>query len=218
MPLVPLDLTHVLYTEGDSLGKLCALLSLTPPFVLVALATLLLSRRDLATLSFLTGLLLSTALSSQLKPLFNQPRPTGHGLDHLKGYEHGMPSSHSVFVAFCAAYAAWWSHSGRWQERHLLLRLGLSSASAGLAASVMLARVYLHYHSWAQVGVGAALGAALGSSWFFLTEAFLRPWFPLIADTALCRLLLVRDCSSIHVINAEYAAARAAAASAQKVK
>lgn len=216
MPLTPLDLTYVQYTQGDKVGKLCALLSCAPPFILVSLATLLLSRRDLATAALATGLLLAAALSSALKPLLRQPRPQGFGLDHVSGYEHGMPSSHALFCAFAAAHVACWALSGRWREPSLLWRAALAGAALALAAAVAAARVYLHYHTLEQVAVGGALGAALGAAWFAATEVLLRPHYAALAGLPLARWLRVRDCSSVDVLRVEYEATTAAAGAQRK--
>ena len=43
----PFSLTYVTYEEGDSVGLVCALLALAPVFIIVAYATLLVSRREL---------------------------------------------------------------------------------------------------------------------------------------------------------------------------
>jgi dolichyldiphosphatase len=212
MPLTPFDLTYVLYTERDALGKLCALLSLAPPFLLVSLATLLASRRDLGTLALLTGALLSAGAASALKKLFRQPRPTGFGLDHLPGYEHGMPSSHAVFCFFLAAYAAAWALGGRWKEPSAALRWGAAGGALAGAAAVAGARVYLHYHSPAQVGAGAGVGAAGGLLWHAATEALLRPHFAGVAASAAGRWLRLRDCSEVDVQRVEYEAVVRAAA------
>jgi dolichyldiphosphatase len=216
MPLTPLDLTFVEYTKGDRLGKLCALLSCAPPFLLVSLATLLASRRDLATLALACGLLASAALSAALKPLIRQPRPQGFGLAHADGYEHGMPSSHALFCAFAGAHVACWALSGRWREPSLLCRLALAAGALAGAAAVAGARVYLHYHTAEQVAVGGALGAALGAAWFAATEALLRPHFAALAATPLARWLRVRDCSAVDVLRVEYEAVAGAASAASK--
>jgi hypothetical protein len=85
MVLVPLDLTYVQYSKHDNLGKLCALLSQTPPFLLVSIATLCLRGRELGTFTFLLGLLIAAGVSSKLKHFFHEPRPAGFGLDHQPG-------------------------------------------------------------------------------------------------------------------------------------
>ena len=206
MPLVPFDLTYVLYTHHDALGKLCALLSLAPPFALVSLATLLASRRDLGTLALLAGSLLAAAAASALKKLLRQPRPAGHGLDHLEGYEHGMPSSHAVFCFFLAAHVCAWALGGRWKEPSALWRWALAGGALAGAAAVAGARVYLHYHSPPQVGVGAGVGAAGGLLWHAVTEALLRPRFAGVAGSAAGRWLRLRDCSEVDVQRVEYEA------------
>jgi len=206
MVLVPLDLTYVQFTKHDNLGKLCALLSQTPPFLLVTIATLCLRGRELGTFTFFVGLLMAAGVSSKLKHLFHEPRPAGFGLDHQEGYEHGLPSSHSVFCFFAASYVCLWSLSGRWREPSFLCRLALAAASLGLAACVAAARVYLHYHFASQVAVGGAIGCVLGAVWFLLTERLFRPLFPALAQTPLCTWLRIRDASALDVLREEFEA------------
>ena len=97
MPRRPFSLTYVTYEDGDHLGELCALLSLAPPFIVVAYATLLVARRDAHLAYILCGQLINGALNAILKATINQPRPGG--CDHPGP---GMPSDHSQFMAFWA--------------------------------------------------------------------------------------------------------------------
>ncbi|XP_018006844.1 dolichyldiphosphatase 1 [Hyalella azteca] len=72
-----------------------------------------------------------------------------------------------------------------------------------------VSRVYLLYHSWAQVIVGSVLGAVLGVGWFFIVHVHLTPLFPQIASWSICELLMIRDTSLIpNILWFEYTHAR----------
>src|SRR4051812_48658583 len=51
----PFSYTHVVYVEGDRLGWALSGAALLPIFIVVAYATLIASRRDLATVAMLIG-------------------------------------------------------------------------------------------------------------------------------------------------------------------
>lgn len=198
---VPLSLLHVEYEAGDALGKLLALVSQAPIFVMVAYATLIASRRDLGTASLALGQLLNEALNYALKHALREPRPAstpGHAP------EFGMPSNHAQFAGFAAAAVALWA-ARRWRVGARWRALAAAAAAAG-AAAVCASRLYLGYHTRAQVAAGAAVGAAAGAAWHAFTEAALRPRFAALAATRAARWALVRDCSDVNVIEAEYAA------------
>ena len=205
--------THVLYREGDSLGQVLALISLTPVFVMVSYAALLLSRRDLGTAALAAGQLTNECLNYALKRLLRQPRPS-HEHAHLDTQpKWGMPSDHSQFVGFAAAYLTLWAAT-RWRVAPAQRAVAAIALHVG-AAAVMYSRVYLGYHTVAQVGVGYGVGLATGAAWYAFVEAAARPAFPALADVALARWLLVRDCGDVEdVLTVEYTATRRAAAAA----
>lgn len=63
----------------------------------------------------------------------------------------------------------------------ILSRIWIGGVLGGVVASavaVSVGRVYLMYHSWGQVAVGALVGAALATLWFALTHCILTPLFP----------------------------------------
>jgi dolichyldiphosphatase len=199
----PLSLLHVEYETGDSVGALLALISQTPIFVMVAYATLFVSRRDLATASLLTGQLLNEASNYALKHILAEPRPAG-----APGFapEHGMPSNHSQFMGFLVSAGALWALR-RWRAG-VIWRLAAVLGALVLATLVCASRLYLGYHDVRQVVAGAVVGVVSGIAWHAFTETALRPLFPAIANTSLARFLLVRDCSHVdNIILAEYLAA-----------
>jgi dolichyldiphosphatase len=210
----PFTSTCVFYEEGDALGSLAALASLAPIFAVVSLATALASRRDVHTLSLLVGKLLDDGLNAALKHAIREPRPEGN--DKWSS-EYGMPSNHSQFVAFLAAYALLWVGSGRLHAlRTRPVWAGLVCAGAVVGALlVMVSRVHLRYHTWQQVAAGAAVGTASGAAWFLLTERVLRSRvYPALVSSGVGRWLLLRDLGEVDTIAVEYEAAVAAAAAA----
>ena len=80
-----------------------------------------------------------------------------------------------------------------------------------LAVVTMYSRVYLGYHTVAQVFAGAALGAVVGGSWFWVVNSVLYRYFEVIEESKLGRMLCVKDTSHIpDVLKFEYDNARAA--------
>lgn len=73
-----------------------------------------------------------------------------------------------------------------------------------LAAAVAYSRVYLGYHSWAQVVAGAGIGASVALVWFAAT-CQLAKWFPAMQRWQLARALWVKDTWQTHdQLQAEY--------------
>mmetsp|Transcript_18024 Transcript_18024/g.51608 ORF Transcript_18024/g.51608 Transcript_18024/m.51608 type:complete len:257 (+) Transcript_18024:94-864(+) len=108
----------------------------------------------------IAGAIASVYFTDVLKKLINQSRPDDSVLA-----DPGMPSSHSL-VSFFAAIG--WigaiSASGLVGNAALFGKVGLIAA----AATVAVLRVVCGYHTWAQIGVGAALGSAMGQLWVAL--------------------------------------------------
>ena len=209
----PFAVTFCKYLPGDRVGGLSCLLSLTPMFVLISLGTLLLSRRDPATLTLILGLILSTLFNDYLKLVIKEPRPCSDRMycSLSEGDVYGMPSGHTQFQAFAAAYITLWALCGRWREPSLLLRVLTVVACWASVACVGASRLYLHYHTTKQVAVGGALGVALATVWYAGVER-LRPAFAALAASPVGRWLRIRDCSEVDTLLVEYAAVAAAAA------
>lgn len=85
-----------------------SLITLAPPFLLVAYITLLLVRRELTILTSFVGQLACEGLNLGLKRIFKHGRPT----DFL-GTGYGMPSSHSQFMGYFMAF--WCLHLYRFR-------------------------------------------------------------------------------------------------------
>jgi len=88
------------YPQGDFVGKLLAYASLLPYVLICSFLTLILFRRDLHTMAYFLGILVSEAINHVLKKILRQPRPMTRKADD----EYGMPSSHSQFLWFFAVY------------------------------------------------------------------------------------------------------------------
>ena len=87
-----------------------------------------------------------------------------------------MPSSHSQFTWFCCSYMIFFTlfrltHTSTWKVLTVV-----SCLTTGLVMSY--SRVYLEYHTVAQVLWGAILGLAGALLWFILTQLVLSPLYP----------------------------------------
>jgi dolichyldiphosphatase len=143
--LKAITLTHVRYRRGDPLGLFLAWVSLIPVFIsLGGFVSHFLFRRELQGICFAAELLVSQFLNELIKHSVAQSRPAYCEL--LEACDsHGWPSSHSQYMFFFATYLS-------------LLVLRRSPASRVMAAVTwpltfltMLSRVYLGYHTVAQV-------------------------------------------------------------------
>eukprot|EP00439_Symbiodinium_sp_Y106_P065556 s3657_g10.t1 len=96
-------LTYVLYQEGDPLGKLMSIATLSPMLVAFGLGAAFVVTRQLPWAWSLLGVLLTDGFCIVLKELLNQPRPEG---SYREG--PGMPSEHAAFCAFLVAHLSLW--------------------------------------------------------------------------------------------------------------
>ncbi|KAK3147572.1 hypothetical protein QOZ80_3BG0284040 [Eleusine coracana subsp. coracana] len=203
--LKAITLTHVRYRRGDPLGLFLAWVSLIPVFIsLGGFVSHFLFRRELQGICFAAGLLVSQFLNELIKHSVAQSRPAYCEL--LEACDsHGWPSSHSQYMFFFATYLS-------------LLVLRRSPASRMMAAVTwplafltMLSRVYLGYHTVAQVFAGAVVGLVFGAIWYWIVNAMLVEYFPMIEESAIGRWLYIKDTSHIpDVLKFEYDNARAA--------
>ncbi|ESW16536.1 hypothetical protein PHAVU_007G164600 [Phaseolus vulgaris] len=208
-PLKAVTLTHVRYQKGDRVGHFLAWISLVPVFIsLGGFVSHFLFRRELQGMFFALGLILSQFINEVIKTSVQQARPATCALLEMCD-SHGWPSSHCQYMFFFATYLTLLSLKGLtfWHVRdnpflHLL--------TWSLALLTMYSRVYLGYHTVAQVLAGTALGVFLGAVWFRIVNSVLYPYFPLIEESAFGRLLYVKDTSHIsNVLKFEYDMARA---------
>ncbi|CAL5351073.1 unnamed protein product [Camellia sinensis] len=208
--LKAVTLTHVRYQKGDQLGHFLAWISLVPVFIsLGGFVSHFIFRRELQAMFFALGLIISQFINEFVKTFVQQARPETCALLETCD-SHGWPSSHSQYMFFFAVYFTLLTY----------YRIGLLSRRqmwvAGtvvwpLALLTMYSRVYLGYHTVAQVFAGAGLGLFLGAGWFWVVNSLLRSLFPAIEESAFGRLFYVKDTSHIpNVLKFEYENARAA--------
>eukprot|EP00301_Raphidiophrys_heterophryoidea_P025776 c8725_g1_i2.p1 GENE.c8725_g1_i2~~c8725_g1_i2.p1 ORF type:complete len:142 (-),score=11.64 c8725_g1_i2:123-548(-) len=118
--------------------------------------------------------------------------------------EYGMPSDHTQFMLFLVVYICMCIFCrGMFVSRFRGVACGLMIVSAGLVA---FSRIYLGYHTQAQVIVGSIVGAALAVIWYFVTWLWLKPQiFPIILRWRISQLLFVRDNSDkCCILESEY--------------
>ncbi|KAL7746343.1 hypothetical protein RI367_008273 [Sorochytrium milnesiophthora] len=177
-----LSLTHVLYPTQSTTGKLMAHLTMMPLWIIagetgvMAAATLVMALvpgvEATTGMSFfepvwmLAGQLLNEMLNLVLKRTIQQDRPRAG--EFGKGY--GMPSSHAQFMFFVSGYVAVrvrGIRSHKWQLSRLAQRV-VTQGVFVVAASVAYSRVYLEYHTAAQVLAGVAVGSVVGGCWSWI--------------------------------------------------
>ncbi|KAI9086281.1 hypothetical protein K1719_031735 [Acacia pycnantha] len=181
-PLKAVTLTHVRYQRGDQLGHFLAWVSLVPVFIsLGGFVSHFIFRRELQGMFFALGLLISQFINEFIKTSVQQDRPETCALLETDRF---WDSKNNVFLNFIT-----WS----------------------LALLTMYSRVYLGYHTVAQVFAGATLGSFLGASWFWVVNSILIQYFPAIEESAFGRQFYIKDTSHIHnVLKFEYDNTRAA--------
>jgi len=183
------SLTLVRYEAGDLVGFALAAISLLPFALLVSLATLCLFRREVHTICFTIAQVTMEAFNIVLKRLLRAPRPKGTDRE-----DHGMPSSHTVFMFFFATYFLLFLFF-RKGFRSDAVRCVLFFLLPLLASAVGYSRLYLHYHTNAQVNVGVLVGSCCAVIFFALVESRLRPLFPTLATSRIGKWLKLRDSS-----------------------
>ncbi|PHT28883.1 Lipid phosphate phosphatase gamma, chloroplastic [Capsicum baccatum] len=209
-PLKAVTLTHVRYQKGDQLGHFLAWVSLVPVFIsLGGFSSHFIFRRELQTMFFALGLLISQFVNEVIKTSVQQARPETCALLEMCD-SHGWPSSHSQYMFFFAVYFT----SLTYRRLGLICRNQLIFAYLlvwPMAVLTMYSRVYLGYHTVAQVFAGAGLGAVLGWGWFWIVNNVISGLFPVIEESAFGRFFYVKDTSHIpNVLRLEYENARSA--------
>eukprot|EP00126_Sphaerothecum_destruens_P005411 Sdes_comp18750_c0_seq4m9127 len=103
----PLKLTFVEYETGDVFGKFLAFCSMGPVFLVIAIISVILARREIHTLFFFAGVLLNEILNMILKRYFSQARP--NIIKNRPNYgTYGMPSAHAQFTGYFTCYILCW--------------------------------------------------------------------------------------------------------------
>ncbi|CAF0778438.1 unnamed protein product [Rotaria sordida] len=205
----PLSITFIEYQDGDKLGFVLAWFSMLPFIYIVALCTLILFRRDIQTIMYLNGFFLSGIINYYLKITFKQQRPE-RTRDRMDYYEiHGMPSGHAqsffYFMTYLSIFVILKSQipgaSYVCSIRHRCFILVQFIAAILVAYS----RVYLYYHTIAQVVVGGLIGIIFACIWYYFTNYQFIKYVPFITDLSLAKYLLIRDYSPIpHIIHFQY--------------
>ncbi|XP_021751580.1 lipid phosphate phosphatase gamma-like [Chenopodium quinoa] len=210
-PLKAVTLTHVRYARGDKIGHFLAWISLVPVFIsLGGFVAHFFFRRELQGMCFALGLIISQFISESIKSCVQQSRPETCAL--LEVCEsHGWPSSHSQYMFFFATYFTLLSYRkagffGGNENKWIVEVIAWF-----MAVLTMFSRVYLGYHTIAQVSAGAILGTVLAWSWYWVVNNVFIHYFPLIEESYIGRTFYIKDTSHIcNVLKFEYDNARAA--------
>jgi len=171
-----------------------AFFSLSHIFILVALVTVIITRRELHSVSILLGLCVCEVICRVLKKASKHPRPT---VDFTFGREEfGMPSSHAAFATWVATYVI--LHClFRCSGYNTVIRYSIALSVFIFSAVVPYSRVYLHYHYTEQVVAGMGLGVVLSMAWFTFTVKILQPHvFPWLEQVHVVEMLYFKDSSS----------------------
>ncbi|RKP07038.1 phosphatidic acid phosphatase type 2/haloperoxidase, partial [Thamnocephalis sphaerospora] len=153
--LVPFGLTYVQFRRGDPLGLLMALTTLIPIALIVSYFSVLVTGRKAWVALAMAGQLGNEVINFALKKYIKEHRPHPCLSD---GY--GMPSSHSQFMLYFATFTMLCLPPRTRGQLALVVFL------YGTAVSVCYSRVYLGYHTAAQVLAGSSLGAVVGFGWY----------------------------------------------------
>ncbi|KAI9314918.1 PAP2 superfamily-domain-containing protein [Dichotomocladium elegans] len=121
---------------------------------------------------FFVGAVLSGLTAKMLKRVIRQPRPKTM-LRQRKIPSYGMPSSHSLVMAFFSMYchlSLSLPTSSSVNRSSLLLLLLVKTVLYTATALVVWSRVYLGYHSLSQVSVGCLVGVTMAYGWHLLWQ------------------------------------------------
>ncbi|OAE30815.1 hypothetical protein AXG93_857s1180 [Marchantia polymorpha subsp. ruderalis] len=203
-PLKAVTLTHVRYERGDKLGHLLAWASLLP--VIIGLGGFLshfIFRREMQAMAFGLGLILSEFINEMIKKVVKEARPITCELLEMCD-SHGWPSSHSQYMCFFSIYLTLLVLR-RFHFTDSFSRNFTAILPWPFALATIYSRVYLGYHSVAQVIAGSAVGLTLGSAWFVIVNKYLVKFFPTLEGTYFCRYLCIKDSTHIpNVLRFEY--------------
>ncbi|KAJ7547231.1 hypothetical protein O6H91_08G075900 [Diphasiastrum complanatum] len=186
---------HVKYEEGDGFGHLMAWASLFPLLILAGFVSLIIFRRELQTITFFMGIIISGICSEHIKSEVKQARPlTCEVLEMCDS--HGWPSNHSQFMTFFSIYITYMALF-KWSFSDSFTRGFTIACPWPFAIATMYSRIYLGYHTTSQVVAGFCAGLIMGSLWFLTVNMLIAPLFPSIENTRLARALYIRDSSHI---------------------
>lgn len=159
---IPFDDTHVIYDSTDRFGLVAVHLTLLPIYVMVYYTSWFIITREIEPVIAVAGQLANDILNKILKIVIKQSRPEFHKAfgSSTVGLNYGMPSAHSQFMGFFAAYyiVLTWRGTPAPTVHKVLVSLGLLAAAAGVAYS----RFHLMYHTVQQVVMGVLCGLSSG--------------------------------------------------------
>ena len=132
-------LTFVEYVDNDDIGKMLAILSLSPLVIVIVFLTVFACKRDLHTCTFGIGTILNGVLNYVLKHTVKESRPTNitNRLPTKLWEQYGWPSSHSQYMCFVSFYLVLFFHLRLSRSESFLSKLSkltcslLSCALAG---------------------------------------------------------------------------------------
>merc|ERR1712147_238669 len=148
------------------------MLAVIQPFV--ALAKALTGSKCGARLT--VGLVMATVVCRCLKLAIDSPRPDVGHLVHPGN--SGFPSDHSMSSAFAAAFVH--VEAGTFNWPYLIVKPVIQLILLIYPFLVMFSRVYLQYHTVAQVAAGWLIGLLMGRLWSPLSKSLelsLWPYF-----------------------------------------
>lgn len=179
-----------------------AWISMLPILYIIGLFTLVLTRRDLTTIFYFIGCILSEITNTIFKHVIKQPRPIQSSKRSGKFSKYGMPSDHSQMMFYCSTFYIllivfrfYWKTFNRLNQiigKSIMIIIATVSAIL-----VAYSRIYLEYHTYEQVMVGAFIGIATGCVWFFLVHNIFAKYFYKITTWKISENLMIRDYSNI---------------------
>ncbi|CAN3372914.1 dolichyldiphosphatase [Diutina rugosa] len=167
---IPFDHTYILYDPKDVISIVSVHLSLLPIYIMVFYTSWFLITREIEPVIVVGGHLASEVLNKIVKHILKEPRPDFHK-DFGKGSygsSFGMPSAHSQFAGFFAAYFLCILFKRVPSSR--LNKIIVSTLLLVIMILVPFSRVYLWYHTIPQVAVGVLLGVVVGLAYYIATS------------------------------------------------
>ncbi|KAF9451042.1 PAP2-domain-containing protein [Macrolepiota fuliginosa MF-IS2] len=135
-------------------------------------ATFLLYTRSSGVAYFVAGASTCSLTVKLIKRAIQQPRPPPMLAGRKTKASYGMPSTHSATITFFTAYillACLYLPTHKTLPLNpFVTRLMPPLVTIPWAVAIIMSRVWLGYHTWAQVAAGSAYGGALAMVWFTL--------------------------------------------------
>lgn len=199
--LIPFDDTYILYDPSDILSYVLVYYSLLPIGILIFYFSWFISSRELEAVIIAGGQVVNEVINNVLKNIIKEPRPAFFGSSFQKDTmrsAYGMPSAHSQFMGFFTMY---WSLKLVLQWRGLTKTRKYVSVLSMAFTTMLVAfsRMYLGYHTIAQVSVGVAFGGLLGSLYYLAVGVVrymgLLRW---ILGWPICKRLWIKDSFNVN--------------------